>query len=186
MSAPPNIPRATLKALQGLWQNLGIAPDIAARAATRLHPEAKRLVFIGRAADDRRLLRLSPGAARAWRKMRAAAATDGAALVPLSAFRSIARQTLIVRRKLAAGQRIGDILRVSAVPGCSEHHTGRALDLGAPGHLKLETSFARTREFRWLTRYAAQYGFHLSYPRGNPQGIAFEPWHWCWRPAARK
>jgi D-alanyl-D-alanine carboxypeptidase len=114
--------------------------------------------------------------------MQAAAARDDSTLLPLSAFRSVARQTAIIRGKLARGQLIGEILRVSAVPGCSEHHTGRALDLGAPGHLQLAASFARTREFRWLQRHAASFGFHLSYPRTNPHGIAYEPWHWCWHP----
>jgi D-alanyl-D-alanine carboxypeptidase len=170
-----------IRKLRQLWSRLGIPAEVAARAARRLQPEAQRLVFIGRAADDRRILRLAPRAAAAWRKMQGAAAQDGLTLVPLSAFRSVARQTLIIRRKLAAGQPIEAILRVSAVPGCSEHHTGRALDLGAPGHLKLEVSFAHTREFRWLRRHAARFGFHLSYPRGNRQGIAYEPWHWCWR-----
>ena len=113
--------------------------------------------------------------------MQAAAAKEGVTLLPLSAFRSVARQTFIIRRKLANGQRIADILRVNAVPGCSEHHTGHALDLGAPGHTDLEESFARTAEFRWLKEHAGKFGFHLSYPRGNPQGITYEPWHWCWR-----
>ncbi len=117
--------------------------------------------------------------------MQAAAANDGATLLPLSAFRSVARQTLIIRRKLARSEAITDILRVSAVPGCSEHHTGRALDLGSPKEMKLTTAFARTREFRWLKRHAAKFGFHLSYPRHNRQGIAYEPWHWCWRPAGK-
>ncbi|HEY8996191.1 MAG TPA: M15 family metallopeptidase [Lacunisphaera sp.] len=164
-----------------LWQRLGIPADYAQRAARRIHPEAQRLVFIGKAKDDGRVLKLAPAAARAWRKMEAAAATDGVILLPLSAFRSVARQTAIIRRKLARGERIADILRVSAVPGCSEHHTGRALDLGAPNHLRLEVSFARTREFRWLRRNAKTFGFHLSYPPKNRQGIAYEPWHWCWR-----
>ena len=171
--------------LRRLWTRLGIPAPVAARAAQRIHPEARRLLFIGRARDDGRRLRLAPSAARAWRKMQAAAGADGVTLLPLSAFRSVARQTLIIRRKLAAGQRITDILRVSAVPGCSEHHTGRALDLGAPGHLKLEPSFARTREFRWLRRHAGNFGFRLSYPRGNRQGIAYEPWNWCWHAPSR-
>lgn len=166
--------------LRRLWARLGIPVEVAARAALRLHPEARHLVIIGRARDDGRILKLTPAAARAWRKMQTAAAADGVMLLPLSAYRSVARQTLIIRRKLAAGQRIADILRVSAVPGCSEHHTGRALDLGAPGHLRLEASFARTREFRWLKRRAGEYGFCLSYPRHNLHGIAYEPWHWCW------
>ena len=173
----------TSKALLQLWARLGIPTDYAARARQRIHPEAKHLVFIGRAADDRKILRLAPGAAAAWRRMQAAAAGDGITLVPLSAFRSIARQTTIIRRKLARGQAIETILRVSAVPGCSEHHTGRALDLGTPDHLGLEDSFARTKAFRWLQKHAAQFGFQLSYPRRNPHGIVYEPWHWCWHRA---
>ena len=116
--------------------------------------------------------------------MEAAAAADGVTLLPLSAFRSIARQSTIIRRKLARGQDIATILRVSAVPGCSEHHTGRALDLGTPGHLALEESFARTPAFHWLVKNARRFGFRLSYPRHNSHGINYEPWHWCWRPAA--
>lgn len=167
--------------LARLWQDLGIPPDVAARSARRIQAEAKRLVSIGRAKDDGRILRLTPAAARAWRRMSAAATADGVTLLPLSAYRSVARQTLIIRRKLARGERIDDILRVSAVPGCSEHHTGRAIDFGAPDHLRLEATFARTREYRWLRRQAGRFGFHLSYPRHNRQGITYEPWHWCWR-----
>ena len=165
-----------------LWAQLGIPAGYAQRAGQRLQREPKRLVHIGRARDDGRILKLTPATARAWRKMQAAATADGITLLPLSAFRSVARQTTLIRRKLAHGESIADILRVNAVPGCSEHHTGRALDLGAPGHLKLEASFARTREFRWLKRHAAEFGFHLSYPRGNRQGIAYEPWHFCCQP----
>jgi D-alanyl-D-alanine carboxypeptidase len=159
------------KNLQVVWRRLGVPADYARRAERRRQPEAKRLVFIGRARDDGRILRLTPRAATAWKRMQAAAMKDGATLLPLSAFRSVARQTAIIRRKLARGQAIEDILRVSAVPGCSEHHTGRALDLGSPKEIKLTAAFARTREFRWLKRHAVEFGFHLSYPRGNRQGI---------------
>lgn len=170
----------TSEALQRLWKRLGVPADYADRARRRLHPEAKRLVVLGRAADDGKLLRLTPRATAAWHRMEAAAATDGVTLLPLSAFRSVARQTTIIRRKLARGQAITAILRVSAVPGCSEHHTGRALDLGTPGHLGLEVTFARTRAFRWLVKHAGRFGFQLSYPRHNSHGINYEPWHWCW------
>jgi D-alanyl-D-alanine carboxypeptidase len=170
----------TSEALQRLWTRLGIPADYAARARQRLQREATKLVTIGRARDDRRILRLAPGAARAWKKMQAAAAADGVELVPLSAYRSVARQTLIIRRKLARGQPIAAILRVSAIPGCSEHHTGRALDLGTASHLQLEATFARTKAFRWLQRNAARHNFRMSYPRHNPHGINYEPWHWCW------
>ena len=171
--------------LSQLWAQLGIPADYAQRAKLRRQPEATRLVFIGRARDDGRIQRLTPRAAAAWRRMEAAAANDGVTLLPLSGFRSVARQTAIIRCKLARGQSIEDILQVNAVPGCSEHHTGRALDLGSPKEMTLSAAFARTREFRWLKRHAARFGFHLSYPRGNRQGIEYEPWHWCWRAAPR-
>ncbi|MDB6165085.1 MAG: vanYB, partial [Lacunisphaera sp.] len=131
------------------------------------------------------VIQLTPAAARAWRRMRAAAAVDGIVLVPLSGFRSVVRQTGIIRKKLAAGRSLGSILRFIAAPGCSEHHTGRALDLGSPEDQEMEYSFARTGAFRWLQRHAARFGFRLSYPRGNPHGIGYEPWHWCWRRSNR-
>lgn len=166
--------------LRRLWARLGIPDQVASRAAGRIQPVADRLVAIGRAADDGRRLRLTPAAARAWRRMQAAAAADGITLLPLSAYRSVARQARIIRRKLNAGLPIEAILRVSAVPGCSEHHTGRALDLGTPRHLRLEASFARTGAFRWLKSRAKEFGFRLSYPPKNRSGIVYEPWHWCW------
>lgn len=112
--------------------------------------------------------------------MEAAAKSAGLTLLPISGFRSISRQAALIRRKLSAGEPIARILRVMAAPGFSEHHSGRALDLGCPGCDDLTTGFGRTREFRWLKRHASRFGFHLSYPRGNPQGIIYEPWHWCW------
>jgi D-alanyl-D-alanine carboxypeptidase len=169
------------RALIQLWRRLNIPHDVAQRAIRRLHPEARRLVVIGRACDDGRILKLTPSAAKSWRAMQAAAASDDVILLPLSAFRSVARQARVIRRKLAAGHTIEDILRVNAVPGCSEHHTGRALDFGTPGHLQLQSSFSRTRAFRWLKRHAAKFDFYLSYPRKNRRGIAYEPWHWCRR-----
>ena len=166
--------------IAAISRSLGIPADYAKVRGLWLQREAKRLVSIGRAADDDQPVRLVPRAAIAWRRLRAAAAADGVELLPLSGHRSIARQTSIIRRKLSAGERIHDILRFVAAPGFSEHHTGRALDLGSPGAAALDEGFARTAGFRWLKRHAAQFGFHLSYPRRNRHGIAYEPWHWCW------
>lgn len=174
-----------LRALRRGWARLGIPAAVAARAAGRLQREPARLVSIGRAPDDGRRLLLTPRAARAWRRMQSAAAGAGVVLLPLSAFRSVARQTRVVRGKLARGLTLAAILRVNAVPGCSEHHTGRALDLGTPGHLELEPAFARTAAYRWLRHHAGGFGFRLSYPRGNRRGVVYEPWHWCWHAPRR-
>jgi D-alanyl-D-alanine carboxypeptidase len=75
---------------------------------------------------------------------------------------------------------LADILQVNAAPGFSEHHSGRAIDIGAPGEPAAEPSFERTPAFNWLMQFAPAHGFRLSYPRNNPHGIAYEPWHWYW------
>lgn len=131
-------------------------------------------------------------AAEAWRKLKAAALNDDVLLFIVSAFRSIDRQTEIVRRKLQAGVAIEDILTVCAPPGFSEHHTGRAIDVATPGSPSLEIEFEHTPAFAWLKVHAADFGYYLSYPIGNPSGYQYEPWHWCFNdhppiipPAAR-
>lgn len=167
--------------LRQLHRRLGIPADYGVQRHLPWQREAARLVTIGPAADDGQPVRLAPRAAAAWARMQAAAAREGVILLPLSGYRSVQRQAKIVRAKLAAGHSIGHLLRLVAAPGCSEHHTGRALDLASVADPELEERFALTPEFRWLKRHAGRFGFHLSYPPGNPHGIAYEPWHWCWR-----
>lgn len=117
--------------------------------------------------------------AKAWLSMKRLAEESDVNLLLISGYRSISRQTEIVQRKLNAGQSLDEILRVNAYPGHSEHHTGRALDLGSPDAKHLNEAFAITREFQWLQNHASQFGFHLSYPKNNPHRITYEPWHWC-------
>lgn len=176
MPRPRNLP------LRTRWRRLGIPAGYVAARRMQVFREARRLVLVAHAADDGQPVRLTPRAATAWRRMQAAAAAEDITLLPLSGFRSIARQTRLIRRKLAAGETLAEVLRYVAAPGCSEHHTGRALDLGSPADLRLEAGFARTAEYRWLRRHAGRFGFRLSYPRDNPHGIGYEPWHWCWQP----
>ena len=116
--------------------------------------------------------------------MRAQAREYDVALTPLSGFRSVDRQVEIIRGKRALGETIDNILRTLAAPGYSEHHTGRAIDIGTPGDLPLEESFAETKAFAWLERHGAAFGFSMSFPRDNPHGFIYEPWHWCWHPHA--
>jgi len=176
------MPRPTLAARH---RALGIPADYGRQRQLRAFRQARRLVSIGPAADDGRRQYLAPAAARAWFRLQAAAKADGLTLLALSGYRSIARQTRLIRRKLAAGQSLAAILRSVAAPGFSEHHTGRALDLGAPGALGVDDAFGRTPEYRWLRKHAWRHGFRLSFPRGNPHGIRHEPWHWCWHPRRR-
>ncbi|HMB43489.1 MAG TPA: M15 family metallopeptidase, partial [Luteimonas sp.] len=130
----------------------------------------------------RRPLWLHVDAAHAWRSMHAAALRDDVVLEAISGYRSHDYQLGIFERKLARGLMVTDILAVNAAPGYSEHHSGRALDIGAPDEPAAEESFERTPAFAWLRDNAASHGFGMSYPRDNPHGIVYEPWHWCWQP----
>jgi len=159
---------------------LGIDDDYAERTGLALVAEPDRLDFAG-FDRFRRPLWLLPGAARAWLHMQAEAMRDGVVLESISGYRSHDYQLGIFERKLARGQTVDEILTVNAAPGYSEHHGGRALDIGTPDEPPAEESFEKTAAFEWLQRNAEGHGFVLSYPRDNPHGIVYEPWHWCWR-----
>jgi len=163
----------------GILRELG-APPQRESSNWGLFPEAEELVSVGADIYGREQ-RLTPEAAAAWEAMRTAAEQDGETLQLVSAFRSVDYQRGIIERKLAAGQSWEKILRVSALPGYSEHHTGRTIDVTTPGSEALEEEFESTSAFRWLQRRASEFGFTMTYPRGNKFGIAYEPWHWTLR-----
>ncbi|MGQ9837811.1 MAG: M15 family metallopeptidase [Cyanobacteriota bacterium] len=128
-----------------------------------------------------REVRLRQAAAESYRRMSEAAQAAGIRLVPISGFRSIADQELLFFQ-LAQSQALRPEERavVSAPPGYSEHHTGYAIDIGDAGFPQFDTQegFETTPAFHWLERNAARFGFELSFPRDNPQGVSYEPWHW--------
>lgn len=172
--------------LYALADELGVSmASVEARGLPECE-EAAELEIVEVGADGKEHF-LSPAAAQAWRSLKAAAMAENIQLFIVSAFRSVERQADLIRRKLATGQRIEDILAVCAPPGFSEHHTGRAVDLSTPGAPLLETEFDQTAAFAWLTRHAGDFGFYLSFPAGNSLGYLYEPWHWCFddtRPVA--
>jgi D-alanyl-D-alanine carboxypeptidase len=110
--------------------------------------------------------------------MKTAAERDGITLLLVSAFRSVTYQRQIIERKLAAGQKMEQILGANAVPGYSEHHTGRAIDITALGCKPLTEEFEQTSAFTWLVRCTKDFGFTITYPRNNKFGVIYEPWHW--------
>lgn len=130
-----------------------------------------------------RPLWLTSGASRAWRDMRRAALAEDIMLEAISGYRSHQYQMGIFRRKIGRGIPVAEILTVNTAPGYSEHHGGNAMDIGAPGEPPAEESFDATPAFAWLRDNAARFGFSMSYPRGNPHGIVYEPWHWRWSAA---
>lgn len=101
-------------------------------------------------------------------------------IVPVSGWRSREEQQAIWDDTLA---KEGEAFtrQYVALPGCSEHQTGLAIDLGLASE---EIDFIRPNfpysgvcgAFR---KQAADYGFILRYPAGEETvtGIAHEPWH---------
>ena len=113
--------------------------------------------------------------------MSEAAKRDGVSLVYLSGYRSHALQEeIFFEIKSIRNQTASERSKVSAPPGYSEHSTGYAIDLGDSRRrdTDFQVEFEETEAFKWLKRNAARFHFILSYPRDNPQGISYEPWHW--------
>ena len=174
---PPPQPAAWVAHIKDVNRSLGIPSDYAARHHLLPQPEAQDLVQVPRDVYGRKVEMAAPAAA-ALKRMFAAAARDGVKLETVSGFRSMAYQTRLVRAKLKRGMSIQKALQINAVPGYSEHQTGCAIDLTAPGVSAADSSFAQSKAFTWLQQHGAEYGFHLSFPPGNRYGYEYEPWHW--------
>lgn len=166
-----------LTGLRDRLRHLGIGDGYAGRTGLPLVAEPARLAFAG-FDRYRRALWLTEAGARAWQALHRAALADGVVLEAISGYRGHDYQLGIFERKFARGLTLAQILAVNAAPGYSEHHGGNALDIGTPGEPPAEESFEHTPAFAWLRAHAGRHGFHLSYPRDNPHGIVYEPWHW--------
>lgn len=160
-------------------QEVNAPPDLFGHHPYQEAP-LSQLRTIGRASDGYEI-RLREAAAKNFLSMQAAAKAEGIDLVVISGFRTIAEQQQLFfdiskQRNQTPAQRA----KVSAPPGHSEHHTGYAIDIGdgdVPSAI-LSTSFEKTAAFQWLQNNAAKYGFEMSFPPNNPQGVMYEPWHW--------
>jgi len=130
--------------------------------------------------EYQRFERLVPEAAFALMKLIYAARYEGVWIVPVSGFRNVADQEQLFKAQI---QKLGSpeaAAKLSAPPGYSEHHTGYAVDL-ADGHFPKQDityNFATTDTFKWLNLHAKEFGFELSFPENNAQGVSYEPWHW--------
>ncbi len=114
-------------------------------------------------------------------EMVVAARSAGVILVPISAFRSVKDQEpLFFGVGAQRNQTPLERAALSAPPGHSEHHTGYAVDIGdgAVPATNLQTNFDNTKAYRWLQANAARFSFEMSFPKGNVQGVSYEPWHW--------
>lgn len=102
---------------------------------------------------------------------------------PQSAYRSIARQEELFNRKVNSYISLGKskeeaeklTLQKINKPGTSEHNLGLAVDFN-----NVDYKFEETKEYKWLTENAENYGFILRYPREKKDitKVDYEPWHW--------
>lgn len=144
--------------------------------------DANQMIIVGSYATgtEQRFEGLHPEAAQALMKMIYAAREEGVWIIPVSGFRTIEQQQKLFDNQIKRLGSVEKAAKISAPPGHSEHHTGFAVDV-ADGKLPkqdLTLAFAKTEAYRWLTVHASQFGFELSFPANNPQGVSFEPWHW--------
>jgi D-alanyl-D-alanine carboxypeptidase len=122
------------------------------------------------------------------RLLNAAAAVPGVSnkLGGISCYRTIAHQRAVFCSQIGPGKRCknaAERARSVGPPGFSEHATGYAIDFGlrsTPGCPSVNPCIARTVAGQWLIAHARDYGFELSFPAGNAQGVTWEPWHWRW------
>lgn len=126
-----------------------------------------------------------PKVFRAYEKMMAAMRRDlGKRLYIESAYRSSAYQLyLFISYLQNHDYSVRKTAHWNAFPGYSEHGNPKrqALDFinedGISGEGNPE-SFAVLPEYGWLLNQAPRYGFELSFPKTDAEGIGFEPWHW--------
>ena len=138
------------------------------------------LADAGRYRDTGRVVQLRPDAARAFRAMQTAARQAGVELVPISGYRTKDYQEGLFSRAIRRYGSAESAARWVAPPGYSEHHTGLAVDIGEleSPETDVETTFEDTPAFAWLKENAHRFGFEISFPKDNPQGVSYEPWHW--------
>lgn len=113
-------------------------------------------------------------------------------LLITDSYRTSAEQALVFLAYLRMHDyNILQTIKRVAIPGYSEHGTpsNLALDLqnidGLPSD-ENPVDFEDTIEYEWLIKNAQNFDFRQSYPKNNPQGMMFEPWHWRHMPSQNK
>lgn len=107
-----------------------------------------------------------------------------------SGYRSPGRQAYLYIKNLVVynGYCLYENAKWIALPGYSEHgdpmHT--AVDfinvdgINGFGDGQTALDFEELPEYQWLLDNGKRFNFYLSYPKNNPYGVTFEPWHWHW------
>ena len=144
-------------------------------------PDTITLLTVENAAGEK--YRIEEKAYGAFLRLRAdLMENDGLQIELLSVYRDIPQQERTWARTLATkGEEY--TRKYVAIPGCSEHHTGFALDVGfmLDGHLSHNNVdlFSYEDMYRVVHRKMPDYGFILRYPaeKESVTRISYEPWH---------
>jgi D-alanyl-D-alanine carboxypeptidase len=158
-------------------RSVGADPQLVSDRQLPCYADSSNLVLAATSQSGREYF-LEPDAANAWAKMQESASQEGVSLIMISAFRSFEYQADLIRKKLSSCLNVESVLATLAPPGCSEHHSGYACDIGTLGCAPAEEEFEQTQAFKWLEANAKEFGFVMSFPRRNPYGYIYEPWHW--------
>jgi D-alanyl-D-alanine carboxypeptidase len=138
------------------------------------------LAAVGNYRQTGRIVKMRADATAAFLNMTKQARADGVEIIPISGFRNREYQETLFRKAVVKYGSEDAAVRWVARPGRSEHQTGLAIDVGDEKNpaCDVESPFEETPAFHWLQKNAARFGFELSYPRNNPRGVHYEPWHW--------
>ncbi|MBP9822500.1 MAG: M15 family metallopeptidase [Candidatus Pacebacteria bacterium] len=113
---------------------------------------------------------------------------QGLDLKIVSAYRSYTAQKNLFSRYFSKDKNANSY---SAEAGHSEHQLGTTIDFGSGEQsVNLKEKFADSAEGKWLAEHSFEYGFMMSYPKGQETntGYIFEPWHFRFigTPSARE
>lgn len=141
-------------------------------------------------------MKLQQRAAQPWLDLKAAAEKDNIHLGLTAAYRSAEEQKAIFTTRLAQtgipvegiasgayDTQIVQVLKMTAIPGYSRHHTGYTIDISCED--QPASSFMYTVCFKWLSannyEKAKTYGWIPSYPEETElQGPDPESWEYVW------
>ena len=174
-NSTPEVDNNVLSEIKSIYDDYGLNSD--SLLSVHFIDQESDLQSIGKDIYGREQF-LQSNAAHSWELMKNTAYNSNIYLFPVSGYRSYADQANIINRKLKRGATLEHILTVNKLPGYSEHHSGRAIDITNSKSIGLSDDFKFTNEYKWLIENADQFGFRLTYPEENNSGIIFEPWHW--------
>ena len=118
-------------------------------------------------------------AARQLEYMYAAMKKEKLKLIAVSGYRSYESQKSILLAQLQK-KSFAQANATVACPGQSEHQSGLAIDVSSESYGgQIGRKFDKTKEYKWISKYAHKYGFVIRYPKHKTKitHYNYEPWH---------